>query len=118
MYHSETEYAIQDVLNRPESNEFAYLTYRFDDKIIEYPHKPVYVNQIQINSHEESDLTSQFAKLKISRIEQFDAEVKLSFEGREKIKNVRMIDVFFDVVNADESEKKQSIYEEIVERSK
>lgn len=61
---------------------------------------------------------NRFAKVKIDRIEEFDAEVKLSFEGREKIKNVKMIDIFFEVINAEDSEKKQAVYDELVERSK
>lgn len=71
-----------------------------------------------IDSIEKIDVTNRFAKVKIDRIEEFDAEVKLSFEGREKIKNVKMIDVFFEVINAEDSEKKQLVYDELVERSK
>ena len=71
-----------------------------------------------IDSIEKIDVMNRFAKVKIDRIEEFDAEVKLSFEGREKIKNVKMIDIFFEVINAEDSEKKQLVYDELVERSK
>lgn len=108
-------YALEDA---PESEEFAYLYYRFSDKIVYHSHAPIYVNRIMIDSIEKIDVMNRFAKVKIDRIEEFDAEVKLSFEGREKIKNVKMIDVFFEVINADESEQKQSVYDELVERSK
>lgn len=108
-------YALEDA---PESEEFAYLYYRFSDKIVYHSHAPIYVNRIMIDSIEKIDLTNRFAEVKISRIEEFDAEVKLSFEGREKIKNVKMIDVFFEVINAEDSEKKQLVYDELVERSK
>lgn len=108
-------YALEDA---PESEEFAYLYYRFSDKIVYHSRAPIYVNRISIDSIEQIDVTNRFAKVKISRIEEFDAEVKLSFEGREKIKNVKMIDVFFEVINAEDSEKKQSVYDELVERSK
>lgn len=108
-------YALEDV---PESEEFAYLYYRFSDKIVYHSHAPIYVNRIMIDSIEKVDVMNRFAKVKIDRIEEFDAEVKLSFEGREKIKNVKMIDVFFEVINAEDSEKKQSVYDELVERSK
>ena len=108
-------YALEDA---PESEEFAYLYYRFSDKIVYHSHAPIYVNRIMIDSIEKIDVTNRFAKVKIDRIEEFDAEVKLSFEGREKIKNVKMIDIFFEVINAEDSEKKQSVYDELVERSK
>lgn len=108
-------YALEDA---PESEEFAYLYYRFSDKIVYHSHAPIYVNRISIDSIEKIDVMNRFAKVKIDRIEEFDAEVKLSFEGREKIKNVKMIDVFFEVVNAEDSEKKQLVYDELVERSK
>ena len=108
-------YALEDA---PESEEFAYLYYRFSDKIVYHSHAPIYVNRISIGSIEKIDVTNRFAKVKISRIEEFDAEVKLSFEGREKIKYVKMIDVFFEVINAEDSEKKQLVYDELVERSK
>ena len=101
-----------------ESEEFAYLYYRFSDKIVYHSHAPIYVNRIMIDSIEKIDVMNRFAKVKISRIEEFDAEVRLSFEGREKIKNVKMIDVFFEVINAEDSEKKQLVYDELVERSK
>lgn len=105
-------YALEDA---PESEEFAYLYYRFSDKIVYHSHAPIYVNRISI---EKIDLTNRFAKVKIDRIEQFDAEVKLSFEGREKIKTVKMIDIFFEVINSEDSEKKQLVYDELVERAK
>jgi hypothetical protein len=108
-------YALEDA---PESEEFAYLYYRFSNKIVYHSHAPIYVNRISIDSIEKIDVTNRFAKVKIDRIEEFDAEVKLSFEGREKIKNVKMIDVFFEVINAEDSEKKQLVYDELVERSK
>lgn len=108
-------YALEDA---PESEEFAYLYYRFSDKIVYHSHAPIYVNRIMIDSIEKIDVTNRFAKVKIDRIEEFDAEVKLSFEGREKIKTVKMIDVFFEVINAEDSEKKQLVYDELVERSK
>lgn len=108
-------YALEDA---PESEEFAYLYYRFSDKIVYHSHAPIYVDRISIDSIEKIDVMNRFAKVKISRIEEFDAEVKLSFEGREKIKNVKMIDVFFEVINAEDSEKKQLVYDELVERSK
>lgn len=108
-------YALEDA---PESEEFAYLYYRFSDKIVYHSHAPIYVNRIMIDSIEKIDVMNRFAKVKIDRIEEFDAEVKLSFEGREKIKNVKMIDVFFEVINAEDSEKKQLVYDELVERSK
>lgn len=108
-------YALEDA---PESEEFAYLYYRFSDKIVYHSHAPIYVNRIMIDSIEKIDVMNRFAKVKIDRIEQFDAEVKLSFEGREKIKTVKMIDVFFKVINAEDSEKKQLVYDELVERSK
>lgn len=108
-------YALEDA---PESEEFAYLYYRFSDKIVYHSHAPIYVNRISIDSIEKIDVMNRFAKVKIDRIEEFDAEVKLSFEGREKIKNVKMIDVFFEVINAEDSEKKQLVYDELVERSK
>lgn len=108
-------YALEDA---PESEEFAYLYYRFSDKIVYHSHAPIYVNRISIDLIEKIDVMNRFAKVKIDRIEEFDAEVKLSFEGREKIKNVKMIDVFFEVINADESEQKQAVYDELVERSK
>lgn len=117
-YWSEKEYETQTVLDNLKSSEFAYLVYKFDGRTVFHSHAPVYVNQIQIDSSKSLDLHNRFTNLKISRIKQFDAKVKLSFEGRKKIKNVKMIDVFFEVVNAEESETKQSIYEEIVERSK
>ena len=125
-YSADREYELQYVAdnityaleNAPESEEFAYLYYRFDDKTIYHSHRPVYVNRIQIDELDEVDLLNRFAKVKIDRIEEFDAEVKLSFEGREKIKNVKMIDVFFEVINAEDSEKKQSVYDELVERAK
>ena len=109
------KYALEDA---PESEEFAYLYYRFSDKIVYHSHAPIYVNRIMIDSIEKIDVTNRFAKVKIDRIEEFDAEVKLSFEGREKIKTVKMIDVFFEVINAEDSEKKQLVYDELVERSK
>ena len=105
-------YALEDA---PESEEFAYLYYRFSGKIVYHSHAPVYINRISI---EKIDLTNRFAKVKIDRIEQFDAEVKLSFEGREKIKTVKMIDVFLEVINVEDSEKKQLAYDELVERAK
>lgn len=108
-------YALEDA---PESEEFAYLYYRFSDKIVYHSHAPIYVDRIMIDSIEKIDVMNRFVKVKIDRIEEFDAEVKLSFEGREKIKNVKMIDVFFKVQNVEESEKKQSVYDELVERSK
>lgn len=108
-------YALEDA---PESEEFAYLYYRFSDKIVYHSHAPIYVNRISIDSIEKIDVTNRFAKVKIDRIEEFDAEVKLSFEGREKIKTVKMIDVFFEVINAEDSEKKQLVFDELVERSK
>lgn len=108
-------YALKDA---PESEEFAYLYYRFSDKIVYHSHAPIYVNRISIDSIEKIDVTNRFAKVKIDRIEEFDAEVKLSFEGREKIKTVKMIDVFFEVINVEDSEKKQLVYDELVERSK
>lgn len=108
-------YALEDA---PESEEFAYLYYRFSDKIVYHSHALIYVNRIMIDSIEKIDVMNRFAKVKIDRIEEFDAEVKLSFEGREKIKNVKMIDVFFEVINAEDSEKKQLVYDELVERSK
>ena len=108
-------YALEDA---PESEEFAYLYYRFSDKIVYHSHAPIYVNRIMIDSIEKIDAMNRFAKVKIDRIEEFDAEVKLSFEGREKIKNVKMIDVFFEVINAEDSEKKQLVYDELVERTK
>lgn len=108
-------YALEDA---PESEEFAYLYYRFSDKIVYHSHAPIYVNRIMIESIEKIDVMNRFAKVKIDRIEEFDAEVKLSFEGREKIKNVKMIDVFFEVINAEDSEKKQLVYDELVERTK
>ena len=108
-------YALEDA---PESEEFAYLYYRFSDKIVYHSHAPIYVNRIMIDSIEKIDVMNRFTKVKIDRIEEFDAEVKLSFEGREKIKNVKMIDVFFEVINAEDSEKKQLVYDELVERSK
>lgn len=108
-------YALEDA---PESEEFAYLYYRFSDKIVYHSRAPIYVNRIMIDSIEKIDVMNRFAKVKIDRIEEFDAEVKLSFEGREKIKNVKMIDIFFEVINAEDSEKKQSVYDELVERSK
>lgn len=108
-------YALEDA---PESEEFAYLYYRFSDKIVYHSHAPIYVDRIMIDSIEKIDVMNRFAKVKISRIEEFDAEVKLSFEGREKIKTVKMIDVFFEVINAEDSEKKQLVYDELVERSK
>lgn len=117
-YSTDREYELQYVMDDIVSEEFAYLYYRFSDKIVYHSHAPVYVNQISIDSLEEIDTTNRFAKVKIDRIEEFDAEVKLSFEGREKIKNVKMINVYFEVINADESEKKQSVYDELVERSK
>lgn len=125
-YSADREYELQYVADNithaledaPESEEFAYLYYRFSDKIVYHSHAPIYVNRIMIDSIEKIDVTNRFAKVKISRIEEFDAEVKLSFEGREKIKNVKMIDVFFEVINAEDSEKKQLVYDELVERSK
>lgn len=108
-------YALEDA---PESEEFAYLYYRFSDKIVYHSHAPIYVNRIMIDSIEKINVMNRFAKVKIDRIEEFDAEVKLSFEGREKIKNVKMIDVFFEVINAEDSEKKQLVYDELVERTK
>lgn len=108
-------YALEDA---PESEEFAYLYYRFSDKIVYHSHAPIYVDRISIDSIEKIDVTNRFAKVKISRIEEFDAEVKLSFEGREKIKNVKMIDVFFEVINLEDSEKKQLVYDELVERTR
>lgn len=108
-------YALEDA---PESEEFAYLYYRFSDKIVYHSHSPIYVDRISIDSIEKIDVMNRFAKVKISRIEEFDAEVKLLFEGREKIKTVKMIDVFFEVINAEDSEKKQLVYDELVERSK
>ena len=112
------KYSLQYVLDDVKSEEFAYLYYRFDDKTIYHSRRPVYVNRIQIDELDEVDLLNRFANVKIDRIEEFDAEVKLSFEGREKIKNVKMIDVFFEVINAEDSEKKQLVYDELVERSK
>ena len=117
-YRSDEEYSLRYVLNEIKSEEFAYLYYRVSDKIIYSSHRPIYVNQIQIDSLEEINLSNRFANVEIDRIEEFDAEVKLSFEGREKIKNVKMIDVFFKVQNIEESEKKQSVYDEIAERAK
>lgn len=108
-------YALEDA---PESEEFAYLYYRFSDKIVYHSHALIYVNRTSIDSIEKIDVMNRFAKVKIDRIEEFDAEVKLSFEGREKIKNVKMIDVFFEVINAEDSEKKQLVYDELVERAK
>ena len=106
------------MLDEIKSDEFAYLYYRVSDKIIYSSHRPIYVNQIQIDTLDEIDQSNRFADVEIDRIEEFDAEVKLSFEGREKIKNVKMIDVFFKVQNIEESEKKQSVYDEIAERAK
>ena len=125
-YSADREYGLQYVADNityaledaPESEEFAYLYYRFSDKIVYHSHAPIYVNRISIDSIEKIDVTNRFAKVKIDRIEEFDAEVKLSFEGREKIKTVKMIDVFFEVINAEDSEKKQLVYDELVERSK
>lgn len=117
-YRSSEKYSLRYVSNEIESEEFAYLYYRVSDKIIYSSHRPIYVNQIQIDSLEEIDQSNRFANVEIDRIEEFDAEVKLSFEGREKIKNVKMIDVFFKVQNIEESEKKQSVYDEIAERAK
>ena len=117
-YSTDREYELQYVMDDIESEEFAYLYYRFSDKIVYHSHAPIYVNRISIDSIEKIDITNRFAKVKIDRIEEFDAEVKLSFEGREKIKNVKMIDVFFEVINAEDSEKKQLVYDELVERSK
>lgn len=125
-YSADREYGLQYVADNityaledaPESEEFAYLYYRFSDKIVYHSHAPIYVNRISIDSIEKIDITNRFAKVKIDRIEQFDAEVKLSFEGREKIKTVKMIDIFFEVINAEDSEKKQLVYDELVERSK
>lgn len=117
-YRSNEKYSLRYVLNEIKSEEFAYLYYRVSDKIIYSSHRPIYVNQIQIDSLEEIDQSNRFANVEIDRIEEFDAEVKLSFEGREKIKNVKMIDVFFKVQNIEESEKKQSVYDEIAERVK
>lgn len=111
-------YALEDMTKGVESEDFAYLYYLFCGKIVYHLHAPVYVNRISINLINKIDLTNRFAKVKISRIEEFDAEVKLSFEGREKIKTVKMIDIFFEVINAEDSEKKQLVYEELVERSK
>lgn len=108
-------YALEDA---PESEEFAYLYYRFSDKIVYHSHASIYVDRISIDSIEKIDVMNRFAKVKISRIEEFDAEVKLLFEGREKIKNVKMIDVYFEVINAEDSEKKQLVYDELVERTK
>lgn len=117
-YRSDEEYSLRYVSNEIESEEFAYLYYRVSDKIIYSSHRPIYVNQIQIDSLEEINLSNRFANVEIDRIEEFDAEVRLSFEGREKIKNVKMIDIFFKVQNIEESEKKQSVYDEIAERAK
>ena len=125
-YSADREYELQYVADNitytledaPESEDFAYLYYRFSDKIVYHSHAPIYVNRISIDSIEKIDVMNRFAKVKIDRIEEFDAEVKLSFEGREKIKNVKMIDVFFEVINAEDSEKKQLVYDELVERSK
>lgn len=117
-YRSSEKYSLRYVLDKIKSEEFAYLYYRVSDKIIYSSHQPIYVNQIQIDSLEEIDQSNRFANVEIDRIEEFDAEVKLSFEGREKIKNVKMIDVFFKVQNIEESEKKQSVYDEIAERAK
>ena len=125
-YSADQEYELQYVADHityalgdaPESEEFAYLYYRFSDKIVYHLHAPIYVNRLMIDSIEKIDVMNRFAKVKIDRIEEFDAEVKLSFEGREKIKNVKMIDVFFEVINAEDSEKKQLVYDELVERSK
>lgn len=111
-------YALENATKGVESEEFAYLYYRFSDKIVYHSHAPIYVNRISIDSIEKIDVTNRFAKVKISRIEEFDAEVKLSFEGREKIKTVKMIDVFFEVINLEDSEKKQLVYDELVERAK
>lgn len=117
-YRSNEKYSLRHVLNEIKSEEFAYLYYRVSDKIIYSSHRPIYVNQIQIDSLEEIEQSNRFANVEIDRVEEFDAEVKLSFEGREKIKNVKMIDVFFKVQNIEESEKKQSVYDEIAERAK
>ena len=125
-YSADREYELQYVADNityafedaPESEEFAYLYYRFSDKIVYHSHAPIYVNRIMIDSIEKIDVMNRFAKVKIDRIEEFDAEVKLSFEGREKIKNVKMIDVFFEVINLEDSEKKQVVYDELVERDK
>lgn len=117
-YRSNEKYSLRYVLNEIKSEEFAYLCYRVSEKVIYSSHRPIYVNQIQIDSLEEINLSNRFANVEIDRIEEFDAEVKLSFEGREKIKNVKMIDVFFKVQNIEESEKKQSVYDEIAERAK
>lgn len=125
-YSADREYEIQYVADNityaledaSESEEFAYLYYRFSDKIVYHSHAPIYVNRIMIDSIEKIDVTNRFAKVKIDRIEEFDAEVKLSFERREKIKNVKMIDIFFEVINAEDSEKKQLVYDELVERTK
>lgn len=111
-------YALEDMTKGVESEDFAYLYYRFGGKIVYHSQAPIYVNRIIIDSSEKIYVTNRFAEVKISRIEEFDAEVKLSFEGREKIKNVKMIDVYFEVINADESEQKQLVYDELVERSK
>lgn len=125
-YFADKNYELQYVANNityalendSESDEFAYLYYRFGNKIVYHSHAPIYVNRISIDSIEKIDITNRFAEVKISRIEEFDAEVKLSFEGCEKIKTVKMIDVYFEVINADESEQKQAVYDELVERSK
>lgn len=117
-YFADREYELQYVADNIASEEFAYLYYRFGNKIVYHSQSPVYVNRIMINSSEKIDVTNRFAEVKIFRIEEFDAEVKLSFEGREKIKTVKMIDVYFEVINADESEQKQAVYDELVERSK
>lgn len=111
-------YALEDMTKGVESEDFAYLYYRFGGKIVYHSQAPIYVNRIIIDSSEKIYVTNRFAEVKISRIEEFDAEVKLSFEGREKIKTVKMIDVYFEVANADESEKKQLVYDELVERAK
>ena len=117
-YRSNEKYSLQYVQDDVKSEEFAHLYYRVSGKIIYHSHSPLYVNQIQIDALDEIDLPNRFTEVKIDRIEEFDAEVKLSFEGREKIKTVKMIDIFFKVQNVEESKKKQSVYDEIVERSK
>ena len=117
-YRSDEKYSLQYVQDDVKSEEFAHLYYRVSGKIIYHSHSPLYVNQIQIDALDEIDLPNRFTEVKIDRIEEFDAEVKLSFEGREKIKTVKMIDIFFKVQNVEESKKKQSVYDEIVERSK
>lgn len=118
IYRSDEKYSFRYVMNDIKSDEFAHLYYRVSGKTIYRFDRPVYVNQIQIDASDEIDLSNRFAEVKIDRIEEFDAEVKLSFEGREKIKNVKMIDIFFKVQNTEESEKKQSVYDEIAERFK